>query len=302
MAAFAAAVKIDSFAYMPVQDFGNAFSTFVAQNYGAGKHERIRAGYPQRRGRFRRLQLRPSACWCIGAGAPADGAVHRAGGRRRSSGGIGVVYLRIEGAFYVGIGLLFLLYGFYRAVGKPAMSVVLTVASLGTRVALAYTLSAVPGHRRGGHLVVGAHRLVSGGRHRLWVLLCPLPRKRRRLGRLPEACKTPAVFPGKPWFFLLQFQIFCVIHGNVIGNDGENSLKRRSREGWPPAESRPADALLGSPRSRHGDMAGCPPLPGFKCAPQGRKFGWYRGSKPFVPSRDGGLFCRPPASVRAAYL
>ena len=37
MAAFAAAVKIDSFAYMPVQDFGNAFSTYVAQNYGAGQ-------------------------------------------------------------------------------------------------------------------------------------------------------------------------------------------------------------------------------------------------------------------------
>ncbi len=36
MAAFAAAVKIDAFAYMPVQDFGNAFSTFIAQNYGAG--------------------------------------------------------------------------------------------------------------------------------------------------------------------------------------------------------------------------------------------------------------------------
>ena len=44
MAAFAAAVKIDSFAYMPVQDFGNAFSTFVAQNYGAAKPERIRRG------------------------------------------------------------------------------------------------------------------------------------------------------------------------------------------------------------------------------------------------------------------
>ena len=35
MAAFAAAVKIDSFAYLPVQDFGNAYSTFIAQNYGA---------------------------------------------------------------------------------------------------------------------------------------------------------------------------------------------------------------------------------------------------------------------------
>lgn len=44
MAAFAAAVKIDSFAYMPVQDFGNAFSTFIAQNYGAGEKERIRKG------------------------------------------------------------------------------------------------------------------------------------------------------------------------------------------------------------------------------------------------------------------
>ena len=44
MSAFAAAVKIDALAYLPVQDFGNAFSTFIAQNYGAGKEERIRAG------------------------------------------------------------------------------------------------------------------------------------------------------------------------------------------------------------------------------------------------------------------
>ena len=44
MAAFAAAVKIDSFAYMPVQDFGNAFSTFIAQNFGAGQYDRIRRG------------------------------------------------------------------------------------------------------------------------------------------------------------------------------------------------------------------------------------------------------------------
>ena len=44
MAAFAAAVKIDAFAYLPVQDFGNAFSVFVAQNYGAGKKDRIQKG------------------------------------------------------------------------------------------------------------------------------------------------------------------------------------------------------------------------------------------------------------------
>ncbi|WP_432620643.1 MATE family efflux transporter, partial [Butyricicoccus sp.] len=44
MAAFAVAVKIDTIAYMPVQDFGNAFSVFVAQNYGAQKPARIRSG------------------------------------------------------------------------------------------------------------------------------------------------------------------------------------------------------------------------------------------------------------------
>ena len=36
-----------------------------------------------------------------------------------------------------------MLYGLYRALGRPGMSVVLTVFSLGTRVALAYILSAI---------------------------------------------------------------------------------------------------------------------------------------------------------------
>ena len=56
----------------------------------------------------------------------------------------GVRYCRIEGSFYCLIGLLFLLYGLYRALGKPGMSVVLTIISLGLRVILAYGLSSVP--------------------------------------------------------------------------------------------------------------------------------------------------------------
>ena len=47
-------------------------------------------------------------------------------------------------SFYFGIGFLFLLYGFYRAVKRPEMSLVLTIISLGTRVVLAYTLSRIP--------------------------------------------------------------------------------------------------------------------------------------------------------------
>lgn len=44
MASFAAAVKIDTIAYMPAQEFGNAYSLFVSQNYGANKKERIKKG------------------------------------------------------------------------------------------------------------------------------------------------------------------------------------------------------------------------------------------------------------------
>ncbi len=54
---------------------------------------------------------------------------------------VGVQYLRIEGACYVGIGILFMLYGYYRAVNRPNMSVVLTVISLGTRVLCCLTPS-----------------------------------------------------------------------------------------------------------------------------------------------------------------
>ena len=57
---------------------------------------------------------------------------------------VGVEYLRIEGACYCGIGCLFLLYGLYRGLGRPGMSVVLTAVSLGTRVALAYLLAPIP--------------------------------------------------------------------------------------------------------------------------------------------------------------
>ena len=141
MSAFAAAVKIDSFAYMPVQDFGNAFSTFIAQNYGAKKTARITAGV--------KSAVRTSMLFCLLVSAfvfifarPLIEIFVLL--EEVEIIAIGVRYLRIEGAFYCGIGLLFLLYGYYRAVKKPGMSIVLTVISLGTRVLLAYLLSAIP--------------------------------------------------------------------------------------------------------------------------------------------------------------
>ena len=142
MAAFAAAVKIDTFAYLPVQDFGNAYSTLAAQNFGAGNESRIREG--TRKAFLISIAFSAVLSVLVVAFAetlmgifvePAATAIIAAGAR----------YLRIEGAFYAGIGCLFLLYGYFRAIQKPMVSVVLTVISLGTRVALAYVLSAFCG-------------------------------------------------------------------------------------------------------------------------------------------------------------
>lgn len=142
MAAFAAAVKIDTFAYLPVQDFGNAYSTFVAQNFGAGNTARIREGTKKAFGQSAAFSIVLSGL-VFAFAQPLMRVFVDA-----SEAGViaaGVRYLRIEGACYVGIGWLFLLYGYFRAVQKPGMSVVLTVISLGTRVALAYALAGVVG-------------------------------------------------------------------------------------------------------------------------------------------------------------
>lgn len=141
MAAFAAAVKIDSFAYMPAQEFGNAFSLFISQNHGAGEKARVRQGM--------RSAVRISMLFCAAVSllvfvfapylmllfvSPSDTDIIA----------IGAGYLRVEGAFYCGIGILFLLYGYYRGINRPEMSLVLTVISLGTRVLLAYLLAPIP--------------------------------------------------------------------------------------------------------------------------------------------------------------
>ena len=144
MAAFAAGVKIDSFAYLPVQDFGNAYSVFVSQNRGAGESGRIRRGT---RGALAvtclfalvlsllvNIFARPLFSLFLDSGEAGIMA-------------IGVGYLRLEGSFYIGIAILFLLYGHFRAIGKPSISLILTLFSLGTRVALSYALAPSLGYQ-----------------------------------------------------------------------------------------------------------------------------------------------------------
>ena len=141
MAAFAAAVKIDAFAYLPVQDFGNAFSIFIAQNYGAKENERINKGIKTALITTIIFSIMISLFVNIFAVNLMQCFIDASQIQVIQEG---VNYLRIEGSFYFMIGILFLLYGLYRALKRPGMSVILTIFSLGTRVALAYLLASIP--------------------------------------------------------------------------------------------------------------------------------------------------------------
>ncbi len=158
MAAFAAVVKVDSFAYMPAQEFGNAYSLFVSQNFGAGKQERIQQGTK------RALQLSAAFCVVISvlvfAGAkllmlifisPAETEIIA----------VGVQYLRIEGAFYIGIGILFLLYGYYRR-NQPANNVAHSHSYLSRNQSSACISPLCSSfYRRAGHLGIHSYWLDS---------------------------------------------------------------------------------------------------------------------------------------------
>ena len=141
IAAYTAAVRVDSLAYLPVQDFGNAFSTYVAQNVGAGKVDRVKKGFIS--------SVKIVLTFCIITSIiiltfseqfmkmfvdPSEIKVIQTG----------VDYISVVGIFYLLIGFLFLFYGLFRGVGSLAMCIVLTVISLGTRVVMAFSLSAIP--------------------------------------------------------------------------------------------------------------------------------------------------------------
>lgn len=142
IAGFTAAVKIEAFAYLPVQDFGNAYATYTAQNKGAGQIPRIKQGlkvcvltnvvFCALISSLVVLFSRPLMTLFVSAAETQVIAV-------------GMQYLLYVAPFYVLIGFLFMHYAFYRGMGVLNMSVILTIISLGTRIAISYFFSRLYG-------------------------------------------------------------------------------------------------------------------------------------------------------------
>ena len=138
MAAFAAAVKIDTFAYLPVQDFGNAYSTFIAQNYGAGRNDRIKSGYKAGLVISAIVAVPFILCFFCMPKTMINLFLDDGGTKAVE---IGTTFLRIISPFYVFVGIKIMSDGALRGKGAMQYFMISTFTDLILRVVLAFVLA-----------------------------------------------------------------------------------------------------------------------------------------------------------------
>lgn len=143
IAAFQTVTKVDDFACIPEQGIAAAISTYVAQNRGAGKPERIHKGF------FAGLRLEVCYWILIGtvtfffrepivslfvAGAEADEVVR-----------LGSQYLLFMAAFYLFPAFTNGFQGFFRGMGKMGTTICGTVIQISVRTVCTYLLAPAMG-------------------------------------------------------------------------------------------------------------------------------------------------------------
>jgi putative MATE family efflux protein len=131
IAAFNAVTRVDDFACIPEQGIGASISTFVAQNRGAGRKDRIRPGY--RAGVTLGLMYyvvicavglflrRPIVCMFV-TGSGAEEVVR-----------LGSEYLGVMAFFYLWPALTNAVQGFFRGMGKMFTTVIFTFVQASIR-------------------------------------------------------------------------------------------------------------------------------------------------------------------------
>ncbi len=143
LAGYAAGTRIESICIVPMISTGNAVSTFTAQNMGAGKPERVKAGYRSSYlidGAFALLILLVLSLFgerIIGAfmdGQSADVAFTT-----------GIGYLSFIKFFFLCIGLKAATDGVLRGAGDVVVFTLANLVNLGVRVAGAFLLAPVIG-------------------------------------------------------------------------------------------------------------------------------------------------------------
>ena len=141
MAGYTAAIKIEGIAITPMVAVGNAASTYVAQNMGAKKPERIGEGY--------RICLTMAAgiglliaIFLHFAGEEVVGAFMNSSTSAEAIS-IGAEYLSIVSMFYFVMGLMNVSNGILRGAADMKWFLACSLCNLATRVILTYALAGV---------------------------------------------------------------------------------------------------------------------------------------------------------------
>ena len=139
-AAYSAAARIDSFAAMPAMSFSAALSTFVGQNLGANRPDRVKKGLKVTLLMTAAISLIIS-CIAVFLGKylmmlfSSDPGVIE----------LGTTYLTIIGATYILFSSMFVFHGVLRGAGDTFIPMIITLLALWVfRVPIAYWLSSYP--------------------------------------------------------------------------------------------------------------------------------------------------------------
>ena len=141
MAGFSGANKIDSFAFMPIQSFATAMTTYTGQNVGASRMDRVKQG--TRAG----LVLAIVCSLVLGFGIyPFGGFLMRMFNQNPEVIAAGEVYLRSVLPFYALLGIQFIYTAVLRGAGEMIIPMVSSFVSLWlARIPVAYILAATLG-------------------------------------------------------------------------------------------------------------------------------------------------------------
>lgn len=138
IAAFNAAAKVDDFAFTPEQSIAQAITTYIAQNRGAKKEDRIKAGF--RTGMF--LEV----CYWILIGGitllfkEPIMSLFVSGEASETVIQIGAQYLMLMALFYLWPAMTNGLQGFFRGMGKLQITLLGTFIQTSLRVVMTFLL------------------------------------------------------------------------------------------------------------------------------------------------------------------
>ncbi len=125
-------IQIESISYMAAEGFSVATSSFIAQNYGAGKHDRAKSGYS--------IAIRVIACWGIFTTIILvlfPETIFKVFITEQDILPLGVEYLRILGYSQVFMCIEILTAGAFSAYGKTIPPSVVSIIFTGMRIPMA---------------------------------------------------------------------------------------------------------------------------------------------------------------------